>query len=315
MVAAAGNIDCIHCHGPEYDGMLAEWQGAVSAQLSRLGPAIAELKVALGEDRASAAATDVVEAEQNYLLVSLDGSKGAHNVTYALDALRAAAERVDRARAALSRADGASAAAGFPFASAEGCTSCHAAIGLEAELSKAERAFPHRKHLADAMQCSACHSVAEHGEPAFPRNECSTCHHQENERFDVSECSRCHTAQDSMLRGTLSHLSEPKPGTMGEMECSECHGEAPSILRPKPQMCVLCHEAGYDEMSRNWGAELETLAGRVRAALDAPGSTSDALARARRALAAVDADGSHGAHNFELAKTLLEDALRALAEH
>jgi hypothetical protein len=49
--------------------------------------------------------------------------------------------------------------------------------------------------------------------------------------------------------------------------------------------------------------------------LDAPGSTSDALARARRALAAVDADGSHGAHNFELAKTLLEDALRALAEH
>jgi hypothetical protein len=118
-----------------------------------------------------------------------------------------------------------------------------------------------------------------------------------------------------MLRGTLSQLSEPKPGTMGEMECSECHGEAPSILRPKPQMCVLCHEAGYDEMSRNWGAELETLAGRVRAALDAPGSTSDALARARRALAAVDADGSHGAHNFELAKTLLEDALRALAEH
>ena len=314
MVASAGNIDCIHCHGPEYDGMLVEWQGAVAAQLARLGPAITDLKAALGEDRESAVATAVAEAEQNYLLVTLDGSKGAHNVTYALDALRAAAERVDQARAALSLGDAGSAVAGFPVESAEGCTTCHAAIGLEAEISKAERAFPHRKHLSDGMDCSACHSVTEHGKPAFPRNECSTCHHQESERFDVSECSRCHGAQESMLRGTLPMLAESKPGTMGEMECSECHGEAPAILRPKPQMCVLCHEAGYDEMSRNWLTELDSLTDRVREALEARGSTSEARSRARAALSAVEADGSHGAHNFELAKSLLEDALRALSD-
>ena len=37
-----------------------------------------------------------------------------------------------------------------------------------------------------------------------------------------------------------------------------------------------------------------------------------ALAKARAALDAVRADGSNGAHNYELAKSILEDALGSL---
>ena len=312
-VASAGNIDCVHCHGTSYDGMLAEWQGAVAAQLERLEPALKQLKLELADKANPAAQELLADAERNYLLVSLDGSKGAHNVGYALDALRVAAERVESARGMLSLAGDVPATQGFPARSKDGCSACHAGIGLGVEISRAERAFPHGKHLARGMDCDACHSVAEHGQPAFPRAQCATCHHQESESFDANDCARCHGPQEAMLRGTLALLTEPKPGTMGEMECSECHGEAPAILRPKPQMCVLCHEAGYDELAGNWKREVDALVLRVEVALsDASGMTPEARAKARAALDAVRADGSNGAHNYELAKSILEDALGSL---
>jgi hypothetical protein len=312
-VASAGNIDCVHCHGTGYDGMLAEWQGAVAAQLERLEPALKQLKLELADKANPAAQELLADAERNYLLVSLDGSKGAHNVGYALDALRVAAERVESARGMLSLAGDVPATQGFPARSKDGCSACHAGIGLGVEISRAERAFPHGKHLARGMDCDACHSVAEHGQPAFPRAQCGTCHHQESESFDANDCARCHGPQEAMLRGTLALLTEPKPGTMGEMECSECHGEAPAILRPKPQMCVLCHEAGYDELAGNWKREVDALVLRVEVALsDASGMTPEARAKARAALDAVRADGSNGAHNYELAKSILEDALGSL---
>jgi len=314
MVAQAGNIDCVHCHGTGYDGMLAEWQGAVGTQLERIGPAIADLKAALARQPVPAAQSLLADAERNYLLVSLDGSKGAHNVTYALDALRVSAERLDGARRELSLTEVEPLASGFPPLTKDGCASCHAGTGLDASVSRAERAFPHRKHVAQGMDCDACHSTVEHGKPAFPRNQCATCHHQESDTFDVSDCARCHSPQESMLRGTLPQLAEPRPGTMGGMECSECHGEAPSILRPKPQMCVLCHEAGYDEMAVTWKQDIAALVTRVEVALGVHADASaEARDRAETALRTVRSDGSGGAHNFELAKSLLEEALQALS--
>ncbi|NUP97590.1 MAG: hypothetical protein HUU28_15635, partial [Planctomycetaceae bacterium] len=256
------------------------------------------------------------DAERNYLLVALDGSKGAHNVTYALDALRVAAERVDGARAALSLASETPVASGFPARTTEGCSECHAGTGGSASFSRAEQAFPHASHLAQGMDCSKCHSTTEHGKPAFPRSECATCHHQESEKFDVSECSNCHTAQDGMLRGSLAFLAEPKPGTMGEMDCYECHGEAPDIVKPKPQTCVLCHEAGYDKMFADWQAEIGKELARLErelATAAARGVAPEAIAKARTALESVRADGSVGAHNYELAKFLLGEAQHALA--
>lgn len=314
LVAQAGNIDCVHCHGTAYDGMLAEWQGAVRAQLDRLGPALAALKSAVADSTSSEAQALMGEAERNYLLVSLDGSEGAHNVSYALDALRVAALRIEVARGVLGLTAEPVASSGFPAHSKDGCSACHAGTGLGADISRAERAFPHGEHLARGMDCDACHSVTEHGRPAFPRADCAGCHHRESETFDANDCARCHGAQNAMLRGTLALLTAPKPGTMGEMECSECHGEVPSIVRPKPQMCVLCHEAGYDELAGNWKREVEALVLRVEVALtDARGVTPQALAKARAALDAVRADGSNGAHNYELAKSILEDALGSLA--
>jgi hypothetical protein len=314
-VAAAGNVDCIHCHGPSYDGMVAEWQSAVGEQLERLAPMMEEVRAALkGRDKDPSAEL-LRDAERNYMLVKLDGSRGVHNVTYALDALRVAAQRIDTIRTNLALGEGVLAATGFPLALEEGCDACHAGIGRPAEISRAERVFPHQKHLANGAECSTCHSLTEHGQPAFPRNKCATCHHQESETFDAADCARCHKPQEEMLRGTLALLAEPKPGTMGEMECSECHGEAPTIARPKPQMCVLCHEPGYDAMLGDWQKQIDALLKTVEGSLtdaQARGVADESVERARAALATVRADGTRGVHNFELAKQLLDEAVLIL---
>ena len=83
--------------------------------------------------------------------------------------------------------------------------------------------------------------------------------------------------------------------------------------QPNPRLCVLCHERGYDDLQATWQGEIEERVARLQASLDAGGSAGvdpAALERARGALRAVTADGSRGVHNYELAKKLLEDALR-----
>jgi nitrate/TMAO reductase-like tetraheme cytochrome c subunit len=317
-VAAAGNVDCLHCHGPSYDGLLAEWQATVGGELQRLDPLVSELETRLAADPEAPADAEarkaVDEARQGLDLLTLDGSRGAHNVGYAVGVLRAAAERVDAARARLGVEGAPPAVEELPFVSAAGCSECHVGAGRPASTWKAEAVFPHRSHLDQGLDCGTCHSTTEHGKPAFPRDQCASCHHQESETRDVTDCASCHATQSQMLAGAIPGFAE-KPGTMASMDCSECHGEAPDVVRPQPSLCVLCHEPGYDAMALEWRGTLDSLAAEVERALapragEAP--EGDARARAAEALALVRGDGSGGAHNFELAKSMLEEALALL---
>ena len=315
-VASAGNIDCIHCHGTSYDGMLDEWQASVGEQLDRLGPMLVELSGKVRDDSPPLVLEALREAERNFALVSLDGSRGVHNASYALDALHVAAKRIDSVRLAVGSSSDPSALGEFPFRSQHGCSSCHSSLGRPAEVSRAERAFPHAKHLASGLDCATCHSVEEHGRPAIERNQCASCHHQESAERDVSDCASCHRAQAGMLSGTLPMLAEHKLGTMSQIECNECHGDAPNVFRPRPQNCVLCHEAGYDDLQRTWQSEIDAAVEQLELELAAAADRAVApgvLARVRSALDAIRADGSRGAHNFELATFLLGEASKALA--
>jgi len=264
-VAAASEADCIHCHGTAFAGMLAEWRGAVGGELDRLRPLIVALgtKIEAASDAEARRLHD--EAWQNFELVDLDGSRGVHNPAYALAALRVAAERIDAASLKLDPAAPPAAASGLPPAAASengGCSNCHVAPQLRRVVVHG-RPFSHEKHLgATGLTCGECHDAAlrgqpGHGQPKFDRRKCAACHHQESDQRDVTNCAACHAAQETMVRGTVAirrgdgaGLDAPKPGPMGKMECNECHGDAPDILRPKPAACVLCHKQGYDKMQR-----------------------------------------------------------------
>ena len=315
VLAEAGNMDCIHCHGTGFDGMLGRWQESVASQLERLGPLLDELADELPEDREHPARQLFGEARHNVDLVSLDGSRGAHNIDYALDALEAGAERIDRARELLGLAGDVRASEGFPFRSEHGCSTCHA--GLSGASLPDGRTFPHERHLADTeLDCDACHSVENHGETTVTAADCSSCHHQESEQVDVWDCAACHAPQERMLRGTLADL-EPAPGSMSDMECTECHGEPPSIVRPKARLCVLCHEQGYDHLQGQWQSEvarqldrLEPLLADVSAhdSTSGDGSAGPLCERARESIEAVAGDGSLGVHNTTAAFHALWDA-------
>jgi len=314
VVAAAGNADCIHCHGTDYNGLLGQWQAAVREQLERLEPLAASVAKELETKKSAPAFAALQDAQKNILLVALDGSHGVHNVGYALDALRASAVKLDSARALLGLQNETPAVAGFPFQSKAGCTTCHAGAGRPAEIWPGEKRFPHARHLGKGLDCDTCHSTKEHGKPAFPRSQCATCHHKEPESGDAPACNTCHPAQEALLTGKIASFPD-KPGTMSAMECSECHGEIPAITRPNPNSCVVCHKPGYDETCKSWQKEITELLASLDAALAKPAASlaPEVLASARRAYDAVKKDGSRGAHNFDAAKLLLTQALTSLA--
>jgi nitrate/TMAO reductase-like tetraheme cytochrome c subunit len=319
-VAAAGNLDCVHCHGPDFDGMVGDWQETVGEQLERIGPMLSELEDQLPAGEEHPAFEPYWEARQNLELVTRDGSRGAHNVTYALSALQAGAERIDRSLDLLGIEREDRVADGFPFLSKDGCSVCHLGIE-EAESTLASgRPFPHDRHVVAAgLDCDACHSVEQHGEPSFPRADCASCHHSESEERDAADCAACHGTQEDLLRGTLPEL-EGQHAVMGELECSECHGDPPAILRPSPRLCVLCHEEGYDRMQLEWqGAvaeqlerlvpQLEVMEREVSGGADV---ALELVQEARREVDLVVHDGSRGAHNPDGALSVLLSAAESL---
>ncbi|TAH39636.1 MAG: hypothetical protein EYC70_02280 [Planctomycetota bacterium] len=310
-IAAAGEVDCIHCHGPAVAGMLGDWQHAVDVQLGRLQPLLAELEAALPLDAPAEARQHRDEARANLELVATDGSLGAHNVAYALAALRAGAERIDRAWELWDPAQGSSAAAGFPAPDRGGCLACHAGVERRESVPHDGKAFAHGRHLASGVECAACHADAPqgragHGALAVAQQQCSSCHHAPAADRDLSDCASCHAAQAGMLAGT-----EEQPGIKAALACSDCHGEPPDLIQPTADQCAACHDESYSRTLVQWQSRVIELDVRVEEALRGTTDPGKAAA-ARRSLEAVRADRSRGAHNFERTERLLLEALQTL---
>ncbi len=312
------DADCIHCHGPSYAGMLPRWQETIAEQSERLQDLLDRTlrEAASAPEAPPALRADLAIARRNLERVQTDRSHGAHDPTYSVNVLRDVAARIDQVVSRLSGRESRRASEGLPVRSKDGCTSaCHLGIeSLEWVPMEARRNFPHRRHLlAAGLDCSRCHQVDHHGQPAFPRQDCASCHHQPNEDGEL-DCSRCHPTQAAMLGGAVEGF-EPFPSPMGDLECVDCHGEAPDILRPNGQGCVMCHEEDYAETLSEWQQStreaLEEL-GKALRSTTATETEPGARARARRAWEIVQDDGSGGAHNPMLTESILEEGLDAI---
>jgi nitrate/TMAO reductase-like tetraheme cytochrome c subunit len=322
-VASAGEVDCIHCHGPGFSGMLTGWQSTVEAELVRLAPLVDALETDLVESEDADARRHLEEALTNLSLVELDGSRGAHNVGYVLDVLAAVSRSIDAAREQLDPEYEPAAAPAGPFVSAEGCSECHLGIEHEDEVFLNGRAFPHDAHLLGlaGLDCGACHTTddagrAGHGQPSFSREDCASCHHEErdDEAFDPYDCSSCHAHQESYVAGAFEGFAE-LPTEMTEKACEECHGEPPDIGPPNTALCALCHDEDYPPMVETWRVGTTELEQELRQALSGAaerGVTPEAIERARRALELIGADGSRGAHNWPFTEAILGEALAGL---
>ncbi len=318
-IAAAGEVDCLHCHGTAFAGMLAGWQETIGNGMERLHGFASALDGQLAETSDPVARKLWDETQQDLELLGRDGSRGAHNATFALDVLRSAAERMDQALALVDPERAERAVDLLPAEGESACRSCHLDAARHDPLQVHSRPFSHEHHLRKAgLTCSTCHvstpyGSAEHGSASFPREQCATCHHTETDRLDPSDCSTCHALQQSFFSGVSGGLPDA-PVSMPDKDCTNCHGEPPDIILPSGAMCVLCHEEGYDEKLSQWQGATAELTSRLKAVLAAPPLTAGrpALESALAALDLVEADGSRGVHNFALVERLLLDALEEL---
>ena len=171
-IAAAGNVDCIHCHGPASTACSPAGRSAVGAQLERLEPAAGGARWAHAAGRpTTSCGSPTWRRDATSSWSPLDGSRGAHNVTYALDALRVSAERIDRCAASSGRERGAG-DGGLPLRLARWLLGLPPGHRVEPP-SRCRRtaASRTRRHLVAAtLDCSTCHSVEHHGQPAPDRD-------------------------------------------------------------------------------------------------------------------------------------------------
>lgn len=267
----ATEVACLHCHGAGFTGMQASWQQEVEAALPPLEAALQELPTEGAGEEADRA---LAEARQNLDLIRRDGSKGVHNIRYALAALRAARDRINEAGPGISGSfQPLELDIGVPGSMASDCASaCHVDVARK-NPRFADVSFQHRPHLVTAdMDCLDCHSEERHGVTTMTPQDCTGCHHDEGEGSE-SSCATCHDREAALLRCEIEieGADLELENDMGGLECRDCHQklDAPDQIASVKETCVACHSAGYDEMVDEWRAgaaeELDPLVPRIAA--------------------------------------------------
>jgi len=250
----ADPVACLDCHGPGYDGMLANWQdetrGAVDAltgALTKLTESIAEaIEYEDPDADPSLAQRHHEEAAANLSRVLLDGSLGAHNLPYTRALLQRAEDEAKKGFEAVGSPRGMpSVEVGPVSASAAECTTlCH--VGIESS----DTAFDHARHVKrEGIDCAVCHEAEPHGTRYQPAPEptqatCVSCHHEAKRD---STCADCHGDQGALRAAEA--LGEPSP--MWDFDCLTCHSDLKSghSVTAMRSGCDYCHEDDEENFS------------------------------------------------------------------
>jgi nitrate/TMAO reductase-like tetraheme cytochrome c subunit len=242
QVKQAGEATCMSCHGIRYANILPSWQREVERRTNEVAAVLSAARSTLGgvpvRNRATADSL-LALAEDNVSFV--ETGKGAHNIAYADQLLRAALQLVQQA------ADDASLPYTVPnlelgpTLGGNVCLQCHLDIGEQAGRF-AGRRFDHTPHVQRAdLACTECHTpLDEHGGITLTdRASCDNCHHR---AIDTLNCATCHTgpggAPTQTITTEIGDFTHSVHRARG-FECSQCHA-APS-MRVAGLSCENCH--------------------------------------------------------------------------
>jgi hypothetical protein len=246
-VRAAGESSCLSCHGIRYVNILPAWQQEMERRIGVVEPVVrGARRVAGSAPVRSRAATDSLLrlAEENLDFVRL--GKGAHNVEYADQLLRASVElvreavRVGRLPYAVPRVD-----LGPPVRE-NTCLSCHLGVERSAVTFQGSR-FDHEAHAMAGLECGQCHtSLEEHGGTTITAlAQCDACHHP---AVGGRNCAACHEggggAPSETLRTAQGDFSHAVHSPAAGLACGACHsGVGMSAAGTE---CTSCHVAHHD---------------------------------------------------------------------
>jgi len=246
QVQVAGEASCLSCHGIEYVNILPSWQREMDRKLASTSEVVADARRAAGS--ASVRVRTQVDsllrlAEDNLALVRQ--GKGAHNIAYADQLLRAALELVGEA-VRMGRLPYAVPAVDLgPPGGENVCLQCH--LGVErSAVTFAGRRFEHERHVVRAgLSCTSCHTgLDEHGTTLLTKaSDCAGCHHT---RIGQINCAACHPGPGGVPEQPVEHpvgLFPHAPHTGMGLPCASCH-QAPSMSADGVD-CRNCHEAHH----------------------------------------------------------------------
>jgi len=242
-VNVASESSCLSCHGVRFANVLPGWQKEMERKVGRVTPVVEAASAAARSVRLSqrTAADSLLGLARENLRFVREG-KGAHNIAYSDQLLRAS---LDLVRQAVREGH-------LPYrvpdvdlgppVSQNMCLQCH--LGVQQQQGTFQgRSFDHTDHVLSAgLECSQCHTpFSKHGGITLASaSACGSCHHPAVQRVN---CAQCHqgpggapTRAFDLPQGRFEH----GPHVAADLQCSECH--TPPAMGARDLKCDDCHE-------------------------------------------------------------------------
>lgn len=245
-VRVANEASCLSCHGIQYADVLPGWQREMERKVALVAPVVAAAQSAAATVplRRRAVADSLLGLAGENVEFVREG-KGAHNVVYADQLLRASLGLVRDAVSSASLPYRVPAVDLGPPVSENACLQCHlSASTIRGTFQGAS--FNHTSHVLQAgLQCSTCHTpLSDHGGTTLTSvASCNACHHP---LISPGNCARCHEGPGgapqsvvSMPTGDFSHSAH----VVANLACTSCH-TAP-VMNAGGLDCESCHEAHH----------------------------------------------------------------------
>jgi predicted CXXCH cytochrome family protein len=212
------------------------------------------------------------------------------------------------------------------------CIKCHISEAFVASLKTGTTPEIEDLPSMNPINCMTCHDPHSHASDGQLRIAsvdlvCGECH-TSGSIADVEDPGTPHHSQWNMLHGTdgLEYQEFEYPDSphqfVVEGKCASCHvsmepfgGEGSPAktghtFEPELRACLTCHPNSTDFDINGVQTSITLLTEELRAKLDAAGDTeSIAFKQASYNLEFVEADASHGVHNYKYTKALLESSI------
>ncbi|MFZ1323183.1 MAG: NapC/NirT family cytochrome c [Ignavibacteria bacterium] len=314
----SGESSCEQCHGTGYDKLTKQWEQASIKRLSIINSIYNSVNsVVSGTKSNNKAEAEKYLAEAKHNIDIVEIGKSVHNVQFADKVLIGSYALMKKA---LSVIGSSKVLPEFKSSSdfiPNECISCHSGIE-EISVNKFGMKFSHNQHVVKSrVACAKCHSNAKkHGELVVNKDNCNSCHHSRVNSDD--DCAKCHNFQNLIYSGNYMGKSQPDIMKAEGVGCIDCHSDAVEIIKPDINICLKCHDDGYDEMGVEWKVDVNKLEKELEAELQrvkglSPDSEmTEQINESKKLLSDISSRPSIYAHNYDLISTLLSEKIKAL---
>lgn len=301
---------CERCHGRGYARIFRNWENNMKEKMNLVDLGFRVLQDTLNVEQLSVQdALLLDDALFNYQLVK--NGNVVHNVAYSDELLLQSYTIIQKILSANDIQDNLPTIKLFNTTKPSECQNCH--YGQESiKIEKFGVLFDHSKHIGNKdLTCLSCHSHKNtHGETVITRDQCLSCHHNQEE----VGCDNCHGTQAHFYDGTIGIYDSILPDYMyeGDVECEDCHRNDDDVITKEyGRNCSNCHDEEYEEYLYNWQDDIknkililkEGLSGIIYYDLDK--EDRQIVDTIKSGIDKIEKDNSYGVHNYELISDLL----------